>query len=75
MKKLILLAFSIHFLSVGQETTQLKLSRPTLFEHKDVTGKVFQHDFDSKILNNSRKIFVWIPEGYDFNKDKYPLFF
>ena len=73
MKKLTLLAFSIHFLSVGQGITQFKLSQPTLFEHKDVTGKVFQHDFDSKILDNSRKIFVWIPEGYNLNKDKYPL--
>jgi predicted alpha/beta superfamily hydrolase len=73
MKKLTLLAFSIHFLSVGQGITQTKLSQPTLFEHKDVTGKVFQHDFDSKVLNNSRKIFVWIPEGYELNKDKHPL--
>jgi predicted alpha/beta superfamily hydrolase len=73
MKKLTILAFSIHFLSVGQGITQFKLSQPTLFEHKDVTGKVFQHDFDSKVLNNSRRIFVWIPEGYDLNKDKYPL--
>ena len=60
-------------MSVGQGITQFKLSQPTLFVHKDVTGKVFQHDFDSKVLNNSRKIFVLIPEGYDFNKDKYPL--
>ena len=73
MKKLTLLAFSIHFLSVGQVITQSKLSQSTLFEHKDVTGKVFQHEFDSKALNNSRKIFVWIPEGYDLTKDKYPL--
>ncbi len=73
MKKLTLLAFSIHFLIAGQGITQFKLSQPTLFEHKDVTGKVFQHDFDSKILDNSRKIFVWIPEGYNLNKDKYPL--
>ena len=73
MKKLTLLAFSIHFLSAGQGISQFKLSQPTLFEHKDVTGKVFQHDFDSKILDNSRKIFVWIPEGYNLNKDKYPL--
>ena len=73
MKKLTLLALSIHFLSAGQGITQFKLSQPTLFEHKDVTGKVFQHDFDSKILDNSRKIFVWIPEGYNLNKDKYPL--
>ena len=60
-------------MSVGQGITQFKLSQPTLFEHKDVTGKVFQHDFDSKILDNSRKIFVWIPEGYNLSKDKYPL--
>ena len=73
MKKLILLAFSMHFLSFGQVITQSKLSQSTLFEHKDVTGKVFQHEFDSKVLNNSRKIFVWIPEGYDLTKDKYPL--
>ena len=63
----------MHFLSFGQVITQSKLSQSTLFEHKDVTGKVFQHDFDSKVLNNSRKIFVWIPKGYDLNKDKYPL--
>ena len=73
MKKLTLLAFSMHFLSFGQVITQSKLSQSTLFEHKDVTGKVFQHEFDSKVLNNSRKIFVWIPEGYDLTKDKYPL--
>ena len=73
MKKLILLTFSMHFLSFGQGITQSKLSQSTLFEHKDVTGKVFQHEFDSKVLNNSRKIFVWIPEGYDLTKDKYPL--
>jgi len=73
MKKLILLAFSMHFLSFGQVITQSKLSQSTLFEHKDVTGKVLQHEFDSKVLNNSRKIFVWIPEGYDLTKDKYPL--
>ena len=73
MKKLILLAFLMHFLSFGQVITQSKLSKSTLFEHKDVTGKVFQHEFDSKVLNNSRKIFVWIPKGYDLTKDKYPL--
>lgn len=73
MKKIIILVFSAHFAVFGQEISQSKLSPPTRFEHKDVTGKVFQHDFDSKILNNSRKIFVWIPEGYDLNKNKYPL--
>ena len=73
MKKLTLIIFSIHLVCLGQEITHLKLSQPTIFEHKDVTGKVFQHDFDSKILNNSRKIFVWIPQEYNFNKDKYPL--
>tara|TARA_A100001011_G_scaffold350184_1_gene389291 strand:- start:3600 stop:4466 length:867 start_codon:yes stop_codon:yes gene_type:complete len=73
LKKLTLIIFSIHLVCLGQEITHLKLSQPTIFEHKDVTGKVFQHDFDSKILNNSRKIFVWIPQEYNFNKDKYPL--
>ena len=73
MKKLSLFFFSIQLVSFGQEITQSKLSQPTLFERKDVTGIVFQYDFDSKILNNSRKIFVCIPQEYDFNKDKYPL--
>ena len=73
MKKLTFFFFLIHLVSFGQEITNSKLSQPTLFEHKDVTGKVFQHDFDSKVLNNSRKIFVWIPEGYDLNTDSYPL--
>ena len=63
----------MHFLTFGQEITQTKLSQSTLFEHKDVTGKVFQHEFDSKVLNNSRKICVWMREGYNFTKDKYPL--
>ena len=73
MKKLNFIIFSIHFVCLGQEIIHSKLSQPTLFEHKDVTGKVFQYDFDSKILNNSRKIFIWIPEEYDLTKDKYPL--
>ena len=74
MKKLTFFFFLINLISFGQEITNSKLSQPTLFEHKDVTGKVFQHDFDSKVLNNSYwKIFVWIPEGYDLNTDSYPL--
>ena len=68
-----LLFLFLHISSFAQLITQSKLSNPILFEHKDVTGKVFQHNFDSKILNNSRVIFVLLPKGYNQNKHKYPL--
>ena len=76
MKKQLIISFLLflfHLVGFGQGITQSKLSKPTLFEHKSLMGKVFQHYFDSKILNNSRKIFVWIPEGYDLNENGYPL--
>ena len=73
MKEKILLFLFLHISSFAQLITQSKLSNPILFEHKDVTGIVFQHNFDSKILNNSREIFVLLPKGYNQNKHKYPL--
>jgi predicted alpha/beta superfamily hydrolase len=73
MKKLILLLLIVPLSTFAQHVKKSKLSESITFEHKDITGKVFQHDFVSEILNNSRKIFVWIPEGYDLSEDKYPL--
>ncbi len=73
MKKLTLLLLMVPLTTIGQYIKKTKLSESIAFEHKHVTGEVFQHDFDSKILNNSRKIFVWIPEGYFLSEDKYPL--
>ncbi len=73
MKNLILILLIVPLSSLGQYVKKSILSESIVFDHKHVTGKVFQHDFVSEILNNSRKIFVWIPEGYDLSEEKYPL--
>lgn len=73
MKKLICLLLIIQLKVFGQGITQSNLSEPTPFEHEGITGEVFKHDFDSKILNNSRNIFVWLPEEYHRSEKNYPL--
>jgi len=50
------------------------LSEKEAYQNNQITGDVFLHTFHSKILNNNRQIFVWLPNEYQLNNDKeYPL--
>ena len=49
------------------------LSEPSIYENEQITGTVFNHLFHSKILNDSREIFVWVPDDYNSNNKNYPL--
>jgi len=52
---------------------QSVLSEPVIYENEQITGTVFSHRFHSSILNNTREIFVWIPEDYNSSGKNYPL--
>ena len=70
--------FIIFFLTtnldlVGQNVLKSTISKAESFKNEQITGHVFKHIFSSKILNNSREIFVWIPPDYNDNRKKYPL--
>lgn len=49
------------------------LSEPVIYEDEQITGTVFKHRFHSKILGDSRDIFVWLPEDYNSSGKNYPL--
>ena len=76
MKKIfffIILSFVTNYDIIGQSISESTISNAETFKNEQITGHVFKHIFSSKILNNSREIFVWIPPDYNDNRKKYPL--
>ena len=57
----------------GQYISEPTLSKPETFKNEQITGDVFKHIFHSKILENNRDIYVWLPSEYKFTKKKYLL--
>ena len=49
------------------------LSESEKYQNNQITGDVFYHTFHSKILNNNREIFVWLPDEYHLDNKEYPL--
>ena len=52
----------------NEETEILKVRKLQI-----VSKEVLKIDFFSKILNNDREVYVWIPENYNLTNKKYPL--
>ena len=69
----IILSFVTNYDIIGQNISESTISNAETFKNEQITGDVFKHVFRSKILNNSREIFVWVPPDYNLNKKKYPL--
>ena len=57
----------------SQNETKIILTKGIVFKNEQITGNVKKHTFFSKILNNDREVYVWIPENYNLNNKKYPL--
>ena len=76
MKKIpffIIISFVTNYDIIGQNISESTISKAETFKNEQITGDVFKHVFSSKILNNKREIFVWVPPDYNSNKKKYPL--
>ena len=69
----IILSFVTNYDIIGQNISEFTISNAESFKNEQITGDVFKHFFSSKILNNTREIFVWVPPEYNSNKKKYPL--
>tara|TARA_B100001093_G_scaffold207131_1_gene199087 strand:+ start:6323 stop:7195 length:873 start_codon:yes stop_codon:yes gene_type:complete len=69
----IILSFVTNYDIIGQNISESTISNAETFKNEQITGDVFKHFFSSKILNNTREIFVWVPPDYNSNKKKYPL--
>ena len=69
----IILSFVTNYDIIGQSISESTISNAETFKNEQITGHVFKHIFSSKILNNSREIFIWIPPDYNDNRKKYPL--
>ena len=69
----IILSFVTNYDIIGQNISESTISNAESFKNEQITGDVFKHFFSSKILNNTREIFVWVPPEYNSNKKKYPL--
>ena len=64
--------------SIAGEMSQLampKWTRPTHFDEPRTKnrGKMTSFDFESKIMENTRKVEVYTPAGYDSGSEKYPV--
>ncbi len=57
----------------SQNETKIILTKGIVFKNDQITGNVKKHTFFSKILNNEREVYVWIPEDYNQKNKKYPL--
>ena len=57
----------------SQNETKIILTEGIFFKNDQITGNVKKHTFFSKILNNEREVYVWIPEDYNLKNKKYPL--
>lgn len=54
------------------------MSAPGAEQRSTVTGTVEVHDFNSKVLKNTRKVRVWLPEGYSARGnegERYPVLY
>lgn len=69
----IIISFVTNYDIIGQNISESTISNAETFKNEQITGDVFKHVFSSKILNNKREIFVWVPPDYNSNKKKYPL--
>ncbi|MAV81679.1 MAG: hypothetical protein CMD12_06905 [Flavobacteriales bacterium] len=69
----IFISFVTNYDIIGQNISESTISNAETFKNEQITGDVFKHVFSSKILNNTREIFVWVPPDYNSNKKKYPL--
>lgn len=69
----IIISFVTNYDIIGQNISESTISNAETFKNEQITGDVFKHVFSSKILNNTREIFVWVPPDYNSNKKKYPL--
>ena len=69
----IILSFVTNYDIIGQNISESTISNAETFKNEQITGDVFKHVFSSKILNNTREIFVWVPPDYNSNKKNYPL--
>ena len=49
------------------------LTKGEIFKNEQITGKVYKHIYYSKILDNKREVYVWLPSDYSLNKKKYPV--
>ena len=48
------------------------LSKAVLYQDEDITGTVYKHVYISRILEDKREVFVWLPTNYQKNT-RYPL--
>ena len=69
----IILSVVTNYDIIGQNISESTISNAETFKNEQITGDVFKHVFSSKILNNTREIFVWVPPDYNSNKKNYPL--
>ena len=69
----IFISFVTNYDIIGQNISESTISNAETFKNEQITGDVFKHVFSSKILNNTREIFVWVPPDYNSNKKKHPL--
>ena len=74
MKRLLQIIFlSISIIIISSCDSYSVLSEKENYQNNQITGNVFQHTFYSKILNNNREIFVWVPDDYHLYNREYPL--
>jgi len=74
MKRILQIIFlSISIIIISSCDSYSVLSEKENYQNNQITGNVFQHTFYSKILNNNREIFVWVPDDYHLYNKEYPL--
>ena len=74
MKRILQIIFlSISIIIISSCDSYSVLSEKENYYNNLITGNVFQHTFYSKILNNNREIFVWVPDDYPLYNREYPL--
>jgi len=74
MKRFLQIIFlSISIIIISSCDSYSVLSEKENYYNNQITGNVFQHTFYSKILNNNREIFVWVPDDYHLYNREYPL--
>jgi enterochelin esterase-like enzyme len=74
MKRILQIIFlSISIIIISSCDSYSVLSEKENYQNNQITGNVFQHTFYSKILNNNREIFVWVPDDYPLYNREYPL--
>ena len=74
MKRILQIIFlSISIIIISSCDSYSVLSEKENYQNNQITGNVFQHTFYSKILNNNREIFVWVPDDYHLYNREYPL--